>query len=297
MISVIINTLNESKNLVRCLASVRHLADEIIVMDMHSDDDTAIIAKRAGAKVILHDRVNYVELTRNLSISKASHPWILLLDPDEEVPPDLVKKLKEISLENKTDFVEIPRKNIIFNKWMKASLWWPDYNVRFFKKDSVIWGDKIHCRPQTKGIKLTLPAEENMALTHYNYESISQYLERNLRYTDIQAKELVKEGYQFDWKDLITKPLSEFLARFFANRGFEDGLHGLSLGLLQSFCFLLVYLKVWEMDNFKDQNLNLKEIGKVQKQAAYELNYWMKLSGLSKNPLKRFLQKAKNKLS
>ena|SRR3989344_146543 len=296
-ISVVINTFNEEAVLERAIKSV-FWADEILVCDMHSDDNSAVLAKKLGAKVILHKKVNFVEPARNFAISKTENEWILILDPDEEVPDGLEGKLREIiDGEGVTTYVEIPRKNIIFGKWVKASQWWPDYNIRFFKKGSVNWSNKIHRSPKTEGQGIKLRSEERWAIIHHHYESVSQFIKRMDRYTDIQARELREEGYDFDWKDLIKKPLSEFLGRYFANRGFEDGLHGLSLSFLQAFSFLVVYLKVWENKGFNDQDIKYDVIKELSYESGKEIDYWLKYGNLSKNPVKRILQKAQNKLS
>ena len=259
-ISVVINTLNEASDLEQALESLKW-ADEIIVCDMYSDDNSVEIAKKYGAKVVFHKRVSHVELARNYAISKASNDWILILDPDEEIPESLASRIQDITVKmEQINFVEIPRKNLIFNKWMKASMWWPDYNIRFFRKGTVVWGEKIHLDPHIKGEGIKLEMEEKYAMIHHHYTSVSQFIERLNRYTTVQAKELHSDGVKFDWADLISKPLGEFLGRFFANKGFEDGLHGLSLSLLQAFSFLVVYLKLWELQKFRDTNIKLEDM-------------------------------------
>lgn len=275
-ISVVINTLNEEANIKRAIAYVSW-ADEILVCDMYSEDKTVEIAKKLGAKVVYHKKVDYVEPARNFAISKANGDWILVLDADEEIPDTLARRLKEIAHKMKQiDVIQIPRKNIIFGKWMKASMWWPDYQVRFFKKGKVSWQDKIHSKPKVSGESLVLEPEEKWAIIHHNYQSLSQYLDRMNRYTAIEARELVGSGYKFHWQDLIQKPLSEFLSRFFASSGCKDGLHGLALSLLQAFSFLAVYLKVWEIDKFKQQELKSEELEMAKGKAGDELNYWFK---------------------
>lgn len=296
-ISVVINTLNEEKNIKRAINSVEW-ADEIIVCDMYSDDKTVEIAKKAGAKIVYHKKTNYVEPARNFTVSCASNEWILILDADEEIPPTLALELqKMVKKPIVAGVVEIPRKNIIFGKWMKTSLWWPDYHPRFFKKGTVIWQNKIHSKPQILGESLKLLEEEKFAIIHHHYESLAQFIERMNRYTTIQVKELQDDGYKFIWTDTVTKPLGEFLNRFFANQGFKDGLHGLALSLLQAFSFLVMYLKVWEREKFKTSDIDLSELQKVSKNAGWEINYWFKYATLSKNPFKSFLQKVKNKFS
>lgn len=294
-ISVVINTLNDEGNIERVINSLKW-AQEIIVCDMYSEDKTQEIAKKMGAKVFLHKRLQFVEPARNFAISKATSEYILILDPDEEVPQGLAQRLQEIAQEVSSDYVRIPRKNIIFGKWVRSSGWWPDFNIRFFKKGAVKWTDKIHRPPQVSGQGLDLLEKEELAIIHYNYETISQYLTRMNRYTQVQAEELKKDGYSFDWKDLIKKPLSEFLSRFFAARGFEDGLHGLALSLLQAFSFLIMYLRVWEIERFTEQKIAVGELREITKEGSKEITYWFKYGNLSKNPIKRFFQKVKNNI-
>ncbi|MCL5072455.1 MAG: glycosyltransferase family 2 protein [Actinobacteria bacterium] len=293
-ISVVINTFNEEKSIERALKSLKW-ADEVVVCDMYSEDKTAEIAKKMGAKVVLHKAQKYVELVRNFNISQAENDWILILDPDEEISESLAKEIKRIINIEDASFVEIPRKNIIFGKWMKNSMWWPDYNIRLFKKGKVVWESEIHRPPKTEGNGLRLAPEEDFAIIHHHYETISQFILRMDRYTTAQAHDLVKEGYKFNWKDLIHKPTSEFLSRFFAGRGFEDGLRGLALSLLQAFSFLVVYLKVWEENKFVESELGFGEVVNEGKKAGKEINYWFKYGNLSKNSIIRMMQKVRNK--
>lgn len=280
-ISAVINTLNEEKNIKQAIKSIDWVG-EIIVVDDGSTDNTIQVLeelKKEGKnlKIYKHQSKGYVEPARNFAISKASNEWILILDADEQLIDNLLKKLIEIITKTKQiDYIRIPRKNIIFGRWMKASMWWPDYNIRFFKKGKVKWGNQIHRPPQTIGQGLDLPADEKYAIIHYNYDSISGFLERMNRYTNIQAREIKKEGYKFNWKDLIEKPLSEFLSRFFANRGYQDGLHGLALSFLQAFSFMIVYLKLWEMDKFANQGIDLSEINSERNKSGQAINYWLK---------------------
>jgi len=289
-ISVVINTFNEEKNIRSAIKSV-DWADEILVCDMYSEDKTSEIAKKMGAKVVFHKREGFVEPARNFAISKASNEWVLVLDADEIISPDLAKRIQEIVKKTKShDFIQIPRKNIIFGKWMRAAGWWPDYQVRLFKKGQVIWSDMIHSQPETTGQGLTLPPEEKYTIVHNNYQTISQFVERINRYTTVESEELIRTGYKFSWKDLIEKPVSEFLSRFFANRGFEDGLHGLVLSLLQSFSFIIVYLKVWEKGRFKEENITISDVKLETERSGQSINYWFKEIAKSKSPFSNFLK-------
>jgi len=274
-ISVVINTLNEEENLPRALASVKNLADEVIVVDMQSGDKTVEIAKQFGAQVYSHERTGYVEPARNFAIDKATKDWVLIMDADEEVSDTLASKLKQIVKNPQADYYRLPRKNINFRRWIKNSRWWPDYNIRFFKKGTVTWNEIIHSVPMTTGKGEDLAVEEKYAILHYNYTSISKYIERMNRYTDIQARMLLAKEYKFNWRDLIRRPTQEFLSRYFAGEGYKDGLHGLSLALLQSFSELTLYLKIWQSEQFKPEALDVRELSKETKRAKRELDWWI----------------------
>jgi glycosyltransferase involved in cell wall biosynthesis len=254
-ISVVINTWNEEENIKRCLESVKW-ADEIIVVDMYSTDKTLEIAKKFGAKIFSHKYTYIVEPARNFALSKVTGDWVLILDADEEISPELAKTLKHLAENHESlNYYRLPRKNIIFGKWIRHSLWWPDYVIRFFKKGSIRWSEKIHSVPLTRGEGHDLEAKEVNAIAHYNYTSISQYLSRLDRYTTIQAKDLMESGYKFSWQDMLKKPMGEFLSRFFVGESYKDGLHGLALSLLQAFSEVVKYLKVWEKENFVNQDI------------------------------------------
>lgn len=275
-ISVVINTLNEAKNLPRAIASVRGLASEIVVIDMESDDKTAEIAKKLGAKVFSHNRVGYVEPARNFGISKAENDWVLILDADEEIPKSLSKKLQELSKNPTADYLRIPRKNIIFGHWMQHTRWWPDYNIRFFRKGFVSWGDEIHSIPVTKGKGLDLKESEEYAIVHHNYNSVLEYLERMSRYSEIQSMELMKNGYVFDWKDLVKKPTGEFLSRFFAGEGYKDGIYGFVLSILQSVSEFVLYLRVWEKQGFKDEAISKNDFANEFEKVIKDFKWWLR---------------------
>src|SRR3989339_511990 len=179
-----------------------------------------------------HKKLTFVEPARNFAVSKAKNEWIILLDPDEELPESLKLFLKKEIKDPQADYYRIPRKNIIFGKWMKHTGWWPDMNIRFFKKDHVSWNNVIHGVPMTQGRGYDLPEKEEYAIKHKAYTSMEEYVNRMNRYTSVQARELNRKGVEFNHIMLIAKPVSEFLRRYFAEGGYKDGLHGLSLSLL-----------------------------------------------------------------
>ena len=274
-ISVVINTFNEAKNLPRVLESVKDFADEIVVVDMKSDDDTQKIAKEFEAHVYEHERMGYVEPARNFAIEKATGEWILILDADEELTPQLAQELQKIADDGTVDYATVPRKNIIFGKWMQHSRWWPDYNIRFFKKGKVTWGDEIHSVPLTNGNGTDVEAHESNAIIHHHYDSVDQYVERLNRYTTKQAEMKHNAGYSFQWQDLIIRPSNEFLSRYFFGKGYLDGVHGLAVASLQAFSELVLYLKLWQMQKFIKKDISYKEVISTLKQTQKDQNYWM----------------------
>lgn len=274
-ISAVINTLNEEKKIGRCLASLKGFANEVIVVDMMSTDRTVEIAKKFGAKVFKHKRVGYVEPARNFAISKAKHDWVLVIDADEELPETLKTFLKKEIKAPQGDYYRIPRKNIIFGKWMKHSGWWPDLVYRFFKKGSITWNEVIHSVPMTKGLGLDLPIQQELAIKHRNYSSVEEYITRMNRYTTIQAKNLNKKGVEFKWRDVLVKPASEFLRRYFAEQGYRDGLHGLVISLLQTLSELVLYAKLWQKQKFKKRKVDTGDAFVELKKIANDYMWWL----------------------
>lgn len=274
-ISAVINTYNEEKRILRALSSLKGFANEIIVVDMMSSDSTRDIAKKFGAKVFKHKKISFVEPARNFAISKAKYDWVFVLDADEELPDSLKSYLKNEIKSPRASYYRLPRKNIIFSKWMKHTGWWPDYNIRFFKKGCVTWNQIIHSVPMTTGVGLDLDAKEDYAIKHKAYSSVEEYVLRMNRYTTVQAKEINKKNLDFNWTFLITKPVSEFLRRYFSDEGFKDGVHGLALSLLQSFSELVVYIKLWQKQGFGKRKINLDDISQNLNKVGEEISWWI----------------------
>jgi len=270
------------------LESVKDFANEVIVVDMKSTDDTVKIAKKYGAKVFPYEKdLRFADPARNFALSKASGDWILVLDADEEVSPSLKKLLQQIISGDVNEKLQancyfIPRRNEIFGKWLNNTGWWPDYQLRFFKKDMASWTDKIHTAPMAKGKVAYIPAEMDLALLHHNYQSVSQFLERLNRYTDLEGSEQFashKRETQFS-TTLITESFSsEFFRRFFVQKGFEDGIQGLSLSFLQAMYQMIVALKQWEQEGFPESGehnseKDLTSLEKFQQELAYWIADW-----------------------
>lgn len=251
MISAVIVTYNEEKSLRGCLESIRKEADEIVILDLGSTDKTLKIAKDFTNKIFSHQWVDYVEKVRNFALSKANGDWILVLDPDERIGLTLWKKLKDATLQDKYMAVNIPRKNIFFGRFIAHSNWWPDKHIRFFKKGKVSWGEKIHQYPLVKGEILNLEAQVDLAIEHYGYSSINEFILRQIRYSNIEAKNLFDSGERFSWSNFFWKPLREFLVRYVKHLGFLDGFYGFALTYLMMIYQLQVMITLWELKENK----------------------------------------------
>lgn len=274
MISAIVHTYNEEKNIERCLSSLSFV-DEIVLIDMGSNDKTCSLASSFKAKIYTHPYTGFVEPARNFGISKAKGDWVLILDADEEVPKSLANYLLNEISKSPFDFYRISRKNIIFGKWVKHTGWWPDYQIRFFKKGAVSWTKKIHGIPLTRGKGTDIEAKEELSIVHHNYQGLDQFIERLNRYSSISAKELYLANRRFSIKDLFEIPTKEFINRYFVWEGYKDGLHGLALSLLQTFSELIGQLKLWELEGFKPQRIDLREIQYLLSQQYKQKQYWL----------------------
>ena len=300
LISVIINTRNEAKQLQRCLKSVSDLPAEIIVVDMHSTDDSKQIALDFGARIFSYRPMKVVEHARNFALSKAKGKWILLLDPDEYLNKTLKKELIKITKRNDIDFVKIPRKNIIFGKWLRHTNMWPDYLIRFFKKNTVKWQRAIHSQPITTGSGHTLLDSEKLAIRHNNYSSVSDYLIRAIRYSGVQADELKSLDHTLKISDFVLRPIQEFNSRFFVAQAYKDGLHGLIFSILQTFSVALIYIRLWEKKGSKDKPLPKESFVSASHEAVFEYGHWFSkyfASEYSQNILKTSLVKIKQLLN
>ena len=272
-ISVVLIAKNEEKKIEKCLTSVTW-ADEIIVIDDGSTDKTLEIAKKYTKKVYTSKSKGYVEAIRNFGLSKATGDYILLLDADEIVPSTLRDELKKRVENDSPSYIKIPRKNIIFNEWIKHNTgWWPDYQLRFFRNGSVIWPEKIHSQPETSGEGIELEADEKFALYHQNYETISQFLEKLDRYTTIEAQE---KDTQPSPDEAVLSPSDEFVSRFFARKGYKDGMHGLVLSFFEAMYAEILFAKRWEKTGFEKKNTTqfLDKQMALMRKAANSIEYW-----------------------
>lgn len=273
-LTVVISAFNEEKKLPACLASVT-FADEIIVVDNESSDKTIEIAKKHKAKVYSRPNNLMLNVNKNFGFTKATGDWILNLDADERVSEELHQEIALI-LENddeRIDGYNMPRKNIIFGKWIKHTGWYPDLNLRLFRRGRGKFAEKqVHEKIEVGGeVKELLHP-----LIHESYDSILQFVQKMyLIYAPNEAEQLIANGYVFSYKDAMRFPFQEFLRRYFAREGYRDGFHGLMLSLLMAFYHFIVFANIWESKKFIDEGVDASALLVSEtKRVSSESRYW-----------------------
>lgn len=296
-ISVVISAYNEEKNIEDCLKSAKLIADEIIVINNNSSDKTVEITKKFTDSIFSrpNDPVN-LNKNKNFGFSHANKDWILSLDADERITKELALEIKNKIKLNEFTAYKIPRKNIIFKKWIAHTGWYPDYQIRLFKKGKGKFPEKhVHELLKVDGKIGVL----SMPIHHENYKSISQFISKLNAYTDSEANKIIGEKKDVTWKDALRYPAEEFYKRFFINEGYKDGTHGLVLSLLMAFYWEVVFAKVWEKkDNFKDSSPPnfLDSFSNEIKKIFKEIKYWIYNSKEKEYPAKKIFYKFKRKL-
>lgn len=298
-LSVVISAYNEEDKIDKCLKSVA-FADEIVFVDNSSTDKTKEIAQKYTKSI--YSQKNdplLIDIQKNTGFKKAKYEWILSIDADEVVSDELRKEIKDlINKDNLKDGYFIPRKNIIFGKEINYTGWYPDYQLRLFKKaKGEFKNSHVHEGIQVNGDVGYL--KEHMV--HYNYESVVQFVQKNMiNYAQNEANNLINKDYALSPGDLISIPAKEFLSRYFARRGYKDGIHGLFLSLLMASSHLVVLAMVWEKTGFKETNSSEvlrsteREFGKFRK----ELKFWLNSvrSSDSKNIATKYIYRIKGKI-
>lgn len=281
-ISVVVIAKNAKNTIASVLKSVQ-FAEEVILVDIKSGDETTELAKKYTSRIYhYHEDTRFVEPVRNFAISKATKDWVLVLDADEEIPSTLAIKLQELSRSEDNHAFYLPRKNLVSGFWMQHTGWWPDYQLRFFRKGLVTWSDTIHGRPiiADKKEARILEAKEEWAILHHNYADTKDYLARFDRYTDIEAmqkSQLIGSDFIISSSTLLQTFSDDFLRRFFQKEGYLDGARGFYMSIMQAAYQMTVQMKIFDLlgnqaNLEKDpQQLILSDLRHFQK----DLNYWI----------------------
>ncbi len=244
MLSVIIVTKNEAHNIAACLASVAW-ADEIIVLDSGSSDDTVKLAVAAGARVIETDWPGYGP-QQNRGIDAATFEWIYSLDADERITPALAAEIRAVTREHKFKVFDVPRRSFFVTRFMEHSGWCPDRTRRLLKKGSARFtSHKIHANLATEETVGHL----NEAMIHYSFLNYHAVVEKMNRYSSGSAQDLNAMGKRGSLATAIGHGLWTFIRTYFLKAGFLDGQAGLVLAIANAEGTYYKYLKLWELQN------------------------------------------------
>ncbi len=241
-ISVVIVTLNEERNLARCLESVAPVADEIVVVDSLSSDKTTDIAASFGATVILQPFLGYTK-QKNFANQHASHDWVLSLDADEALSPGLVREIQFIKNNPKHNAYSLPRLTNYCGRWIKHCGWYPDRKTRLFDKTKGAWvGEVIHEQWQANDGATT--GVLNCDLLHYSYYTISDHIKQIEKFTEISAIEAVRMGKRCSLAKLYFGPKWNFFKDYFLRLGILDGIEGYYICKFSAFASEVKYSKI-----------------------------------------------------
>ena len=244
-LSVAIITLNEEANIRRTLESVKW-ADEIVVVDSGSTDETVKISREYTDRVIHQEWLGFAR-QKNLAIDRTSGDWVLSLDADEPVEPSLAEEIRRIiAAPGACDGYRIPRKTFFLGKQVRYGGWYPDYNLRLFKKGSGRFEDRaVHEAIKVNGSV----GHTEHALEHYAYPDLTSYMDSINRYSSLAVEVMTEQGiagYKTGWMNMAFRPVFTFLLRYVVRLGFLDGKRGLILNLFHAYYVFAKYAKAWE---------------------------------------------------
>jgi glycosyltransferase involved in cell wall biosynthesis len=233
-------TLNEAAHIEACLASVAW-ADEILVVDSGSTDGTADLARAKGARVIVRDWPGYAN-QKNFAAGEAAHDWIISVDADERVTPELGTEIRQtIASDNGTAGFRIPRVTWHLGRWIRTTDWYPDPQLRLYDRRRARW------KPKT--VHESVAADGNVGrlhhdLQHFAYRDISHHHLTMDRYTTLAAKEMAEAGRRASVFDLTVHPAAAFLRNYFVRRGMLDGVPGLIISSMNAYYVFLKFAKL-----------------------------------------------------
>jgi glycosyltransferase involved in cell wall biosynthesis len=248
-ITAVIITHNEARNIQRCLASLKTVADEIIVVDSFSTDDTVAICQQQGAIVKQQAWLGFGP-QKNAGIQLASHEYILSLDADEALDDELKASILAAKNQGLQGMYDFTRLNYYYGKFLRHGVEYPDYKIRLFPKSKVRWNDElVH---ETLLLSPEVPQNRLKGhLLHYTYFTIQEHVAKANKYTNLGAELNYKKGKKASWFKIIFGPLATFLQAYIFKRGFLDGGHGFIVAAFHAYGAFMKYTKLWQLNNEK----------------------------------------------
>lgn len=248
IITAVIITKNEERNIGRCLESLQGVADEVVVVDSGSTDQTETICREHGARFVHHDWEGY-SAQKNYANSLATHPWLLSIDADESLSPTLRESLLKVKAEG-LDRGAVYGFNRLTNycgHWIRHCGWYPDRCTRLWHKGMASWDGIIH---ETLTYSRQ-PTHVHLAgdLLHYSYYSVADHLQRMTKYAPLTAQKAFDAGQHCSLLGVILRPMWTFFRTYFFKRGFLDGSAGYTVSRMSSYNTFLKYTILRELQS------------------------------------------------
>jgi glycosyltransferase involved in cell wall biosynthesis len=241
-LTVTVITRDESANIGAALESVAW-ADEIVVVDSGSTDDTVALARQRTSRVFVRDWPGY-SAQKNFAAAQASHDWILSLDADERVTPELAGEIRAVlGQEPAARGFRIPRVSFYLGKWIRSTDWYPDHQLRLYDRRAAAWAGAVHEGLEVDGPVGRLRAE----LQHVPYRDLSHHLQTIDRYTTLAAEQLRGRGRRVGLAGLAARPVGAFLRNYLVRAGWRDGTVGFVVSVLNSYYVFLKFAKLWAL--------------------------------------------------
>jgi len=251
-IGITITAYNEENNIEACMKSITW-ADEIVLINCMSEDNTGKIASKYTDKIYDFENDPNININKNRGIDKISSDWVLILDADERVPEELKEEIKTVLKEESrnTGFF-IPRKNFYFGKWLRYGGNYPDFQLRLFKKGLGSFpAEHVHERIKLAGNAGYL----KNSIEHYPYNSVSEYFNKFNFYTDFEARYMKERGVKVTFRNSLNyffiTPFLRFVRRYFLKGGFKNGIPGISAVIFDCLSYTVRYIKLWELHKNK----------------------------------------------
>jgi glycosyltransferase involved in cell wall biosynthesis len=248
-LSVAIITFNEEHNIERCIKSVLPVADEIVVVDSFSTDDTERICTKYPVEFMQKPFEGHIQ-QKNFALAQTQHEYVLSLDADEALDETLQKEILKIKENFQCDGYYFNRLTNYVGQWIYHCGWYPDQKLRLFKKSKAKWAgvnphDIIEMDPQSKISKL------KGDLLHYSYDSVSDHVSQTNKFTSIAAKEAFDRGVTSNIFKIVTRPILKFLKDYFLKAGFLEGRYGFIICCINALSALLKYSKIKDLQEGK----------------------------------------------
>jgi glycosyltransferase involved in cell wall biosynthesis len=248
-LSCTIICFDEEEGIRAALESVKW-CDEIVVVDSFSTDRTVEICREYTDRIYQRPWPGFVE-QKAFALEQAHCAWVLNLDADERVSPELRREIEAVLREPDADGYFVPRLVYYLGRWWRRGGWWPDYRLRLFRRDKVVWGgidphEKVLLRGRSRRLR--------GPLLHYTYRDVSDHLATINGFSGVAARELLLRGHVPSWADLLLRPLWRFIRFYGLRQGFTQGLAGLYVAQSAAFYVFARYAKLWEAVNaLRDQ--------------------------------------------